>query len=326
MNWQRFTTSLRRPVSSRQVRFRPNLHVLEDRTLLTSATLQIDPTQSALTITGSVNTPLGNGALQEQSPGSLTTTYEGTVQVDLDLTNQTIQFLNDGGQAFADINGQWQPPAPDGTLDANYGDYFALLGDNYSALRNVYMGNTSSVLQLSTSDNVTYGFSSTQTLGITAGYLDYMTGLFGNGRTSVAGLNGPNQAADSTIVDNGDGTFTLTAPIAVTINYDLGSGAYALLNVNGQFVATGTYDMNVASFGQSFGHQAAGVGGSAGTLAQTPGLGSAPLSTTLTSTLFTQVQGQKTNLDQAITPATQHSGTAVTVDVVFQDPLQSGSL
>jgi hypothetical protein len=315
-------------MSSREERFRPNLHVLEDRTLLTSATLQVDPTQSALTITGTIYSGLGNADFMEQGPGSLTTTYSGSIQVDLDLVNQTIQFLNDGGQAVAGISGQWMPDVNGamGSSDANYGTQFVLFGTNYTATRDMTVGNTSVVLPLNTSDNVTYTFSSAQTLTITNANLDYHTTVgFGDGRTTgLTGTNGQNQAADSTLVDNGDGTFTLTAPINATIEWDIDptSMTYALLYATGQFSATGTYDMNAPAFGQSFAHQAIGVGGIANTSTQTVSLGT----TVLTSTLDTQNLGQGSNLGQVIASTTHHSGTAVAVDAVFQDPLQTGSL
>ena len=106
MNWQRVTISPPRPSGrslSRWVRYRPHLHVLEDRTLLSPTAFTVDPSQSSLTLSGSLNTPFGMATLMEQGPGSLTTTYGGTITADFDLSANTISFL--GGSTTLNVLG-----------------------------------------------------------------------------------------------------------------------------------------------------------------------------------------------------------------------------
>lgn len=85
---------------------------------LTSFT--VDSTQSVLTVSASLTTPLGTIQLQPQGPGSLTTTYEGTVKAD--VTAASIEFV--GGSAVrGQNNGDWEPGlgGAAGTALANYG-------------------------------------------------------------------------------------------------------------------------------------------------------------------------------------------------------------
>jgi hypothetical protein len=81
----------------------------------------LDASQSSITVSGTVDSQLGAGKpIQTQGPGSLTTSYTGTINTNR-LTN-SIQFLA-GSAVDANVNGNWQPLADggDGSAPADYG-------------------------------------------------------------------------------------------------------------------------------------------------------------------------------------------------------------
>jgi len=87
-------------------------------------TFTVDPTESSLTISASLNAPLvGNVPLVEQAPGSLTTVYGGTVEAD--VTGTTVEFVG-GSSIVASNSGVWAPGLG-GTNEinapANYGGH-----------------------------------------------------------------------------------------------------------------------------------------------------------------------------------------------------------
>src|ERR1051325_141036 len=64
----------------------------------------IDRTQSSLTVSGTFS----SFAIQPQSPGSLVTSYTGTIEAD--VSSSTIAFV--GGSVVAALtNGNWEPAA-----------------------------------------------------------------------------------------------------------------------------------------------------------------------------------------------------------------------
>jgi hypothetical protein len=81
----------------------------------------LDTSQSSITVSGTVDSQLGAGRpIQTQGPGSLTTSYTGTIKTDR-VTN-SIQLLA-GSAIDANVNGSWQPLADgsDGSAAADYG-------------------------------------------------------------------------------------------------------------------------------------------------------------------------------------------------------------
>src|SRR3954452_2482132 len=82
----------------------------------------IDPLSSSLSLSGTV----AGFALTQQGPGSLTTTYSGSINADFD--SSTIQF--NSAAAAAAINGNWQPlpGGGSGSAPANYGGQASLGG------------------------------------------------------------------------------------------------------------------------------------------------------------------------------------------------------
>ena len=116
----------------------------------------LDSTNSVIAFSGSVNVPLvGTVPFTEQSAGSLTTHYSGTLL--LDLTPPAIQFT--GGSAIvARTNGVWQP-AVGGVAGSALGDYggkltiSTLLGNvtAWAAARNIALDISSPALTLTNS-------------------------------------------------------------------------------------------------------------------------------------------------------------------------------
>jgi hypothetical protein len=253
MNWQRLIKMARRQTrgdAMRRRRYRPGVTSLEDRVLLTLTTFMIDPTQSSISLQGSYLTYSGAQIpIMEQGPGALTTTYQGPLATDMDVVNGTINFMGpDGGTAVsANISGNWRPGAggvPGATDPANYGGTLTvLLSPIYGAIRNI-IGSfpTNGPVTLTNQGGGAYSFPSNQTVEIDSGVLDYETpdSLYGSGETSVTGSAGQNQAANGSVQDNGDGTFTITVPVSYSYFYDLGGGASITLQANGTLVGTGT--------------------------------------------------------------------------------------
>src|SRR4030095_5317282 len=91
-------------------------------------TFTIDPTQSSISLSGTV---VGT-AIKEQAPGSLTTSFSGSVTAE--LTDSTITFLNTG-LVIANNNGEWEPKAnaAAGKEAANYGAAAQIAGASASA-------------------------------------------------------------------------------------------------------------------------------------------------------------------------------------------------
>ena len=119
----------------------------------------IDSTNSAIALSGSVTIPLdGVVPLVEQSPGSLTTHYSGTVL--LDLTPPTIQFPG-GSVVVAQTNGVWRPATGGlpGNAPADYGGKLSIsilgglggTGTGLAAARNIQIDLTSLALTLTNS-------------------------------------------------------------------------------------------------------------------------------------------------------------------------------
>src|SRR5688572_9134172 len=80
----------------------------------------LDPDESSITLSGSVTSQFGTAPINEQGPGSLTTSYTGTIHAD--RTSSAIQFIS-GGSIDANVSGSWQPlaDASAGSAPADYG-------------------------------------------------------------------------------------------------------------------------------------------------------------------------------------------------------------
>lgn len=117
----------------------------------------LDSANSTITLSGKVLTSIGSTvSFTEQSSGSLTTHYSGSVLVD--LAPPTIQLL-DGSAIAAQTNGSWQPLAGGaaGSAPADYGGKLTIsvpiFGNviAWAAGRNVALGLGSTALTLTNS-------------------------------------------------------------------------------------------------------------------------------------------------------------------------------
>ncbi|NIA06627.1 MAG: PEP-CTERM sorting domain-containing protein [Actinobacteria bacterium] len=195
----------------------------------------IDQQSSSLTLSGEA---LGSVPLQEQSSGSLTTTYQGTINAQI---GSTIQF--DIAVADADVSGDYLPDSI-GNLNTAPGDYGAyayyLLTDLYAAVREFIFDMNSAPITL-TGNSFD---ASSITIITTQGYMDWNTaGAFGNdqGREDLAGNSNLNQASNGSLVIVGLDV-TLTVPIDFTMYFDLSGDGQddSWVNVTGDIVAMGT--------------------------------------------------------------------------------------
>jgi hypothetical protein len=239
MNWKLFAKSAR--LVNRPVRFRPTLDILEDRTVLSPVSFSIIQNQSPLELSGTI----GGTDIQPQGAGALTTTYFGDFRTDIDETNGGIVFIPTGNDFCAADSGSWAP-LPDGsngTAPAIYGIQVDVSGMNLViAIRDFHINADTggSALPLYQNPDGSFGFPSAQTLTISAGSGTYAHPVLGQGPVNLTGLNGPNQADDGQLVDNGNGTFVITVPVSFSVSGTI-SGLDYVLNINGQIVGTGGY-------------------------------------------------------------------------------------
>jgi hypothetical protein len=196
-----------------------------------------------MALSGTIMSPIGNGTLQEQAPGSLVTTFEGTVQVD--ITRPNITVLSAGTNVFGDISGSWQPDVGGvaGSSPANYGGKGSIsFASALVAIRNfsaTASGGPERVTGVDHNGNVF--FNSDETLTILSGNADYSysAGIFGSGHGSqdASGYYAQNQAGNGYINYDGVSTLTLVAPIYVnyTVTFSTPIG-----NVTANLIVTGT--------------------------------------------------------------------------------------
>jgi MYXO-CTERM domain-containing protein len=206
-----------------------------------TATFQVDPAGSSLTVSG---TALGSPILS-QGPGSLTTTYQGPLL--LQLTPSTIEFP--GGSAVAANNsGNWLPlpGGASGSAPANYGARVIILFQtNLAAVRNaVFDVTTLAPLPLSGSGN-TPTFSSTVDFTSTSGDMDYNSALAGSGTAPLAGSTGTNASTSSGALNISAGSAgfasgVLNLPIDFTINTAVGTLGQATFRFQGAMTARGS--------------------------------------------------------------------------------------
>jgi hypothetical protein len=194
----------------------------------------IDSSRSSVTISGSL---LGNTAV-EQAPGSLTTTYAGTLVTALGAG--TIQFT---GQSViqARTNGVWQPKADgsDGSEPANYGTQASsVLGTGKAALRSVQFDAVSPVINVvgGQFDASSLVFSFPTNVTSTLAYR--VTGFIGtSGAKTLTGYATNKVGAVATLATVGSQQ-TLTIPLDATFVFTLVSSGDTIVNVKGQLVAT----------------------------------------------------------------------------------------
>jgi hypothetical protein len=194
--------------------------------------------QSQLALSGTIVYGTLSAPISAQAAGSLTTSYAGSIDTDIDGSN--IVFTGDS-VIDARTNGTWQP-APGGAVGTSAaGDYggkatVAFIVTAYGALREVGLDVTSPILSMT---NGTFGSRSLVFSFITNfnGILDYAatTGEAGSALLTGGATNA--SAANSSLTITGN-LQRLVLPIDAS--YPIGSGDLAgtTLRFTGQIVAT----------------------------------------------------------------------------------------
>ncbi len=232
------------------------LESLESRLVPAIINFTLTTATSTLTFGGTV----GGAPIQAQGTGSLTTTYSGTGQVDVDFVGNTILALAAGSVASANISGNWQPlvGGASGSAPADYGAKVSIpilppfvFANALIAARNLSSSLDSTTVPLAGTGS-TRTFPSSQNFVVLSGDADYNAGSLGTGTQPLAGNSAVNQATTpGSITDNGDGTYKLFTPIDVTIN-DTVSGQPAVYTIKGTLNATAVLpvvDLNGAASG-----------------------------------------------------------------------------
>ncbi len=194
----------------------------------------IDTNQSSVTISGSI---LGYTFI-EQGPGSLTTSYGGTLQAT--LAAGTIQFT---GQSLiqARTNGSWQPKADAsaGSEPANYGTLAnAGIATARAALRNIQFDASSPMINVANGQfdarSLTFSFPTNATSALAYN----VTGLISmSGVKPLSGYATNKVTSQATLAVSGNQQ-TLTIPVDATFLFTLASQNDTTVNLKGQLVAT----------------------------------------------------------------------------------------
>ncbi len=208
------------------------------------ATFQVDPSVSSLTVSG---TALGAPILT-QGPGSLTTTYQGPLLVQ--LGSDSISFFG-GSAVAADNSGSWQPlpGGASGSAPANYGGRVVILFvTSLAAVRDAIFDSTSAALPITSGS-----FSSAINFTATSGNIDFNSPVGGMGTDTIVGStatnNSPNPGTLNIVAGApGFASAALFLPVSFTIISDLGGLGEGVFNFNGSMTARATARGGDANF------------------------------------------------------------------------------
>src|SRR4051812_40000238 len=198
--------------------------------------------QSSIALSGTVTTALGTAPIQAQGPGSLTTTYSGTIKTDREPG--TLAFLT-GSTIDANVNGSWKPlsDGSDGSAPADYGakaTYLFVLTTNFAG-RDLVAGLTSGAIPIDATGHVDL---STTTVQFVSGNLAYR-GPGGDpvGTASIAGAESLLSGSGSLtyVTQASQVTETLTLPVSATFVLQPDTSTTVNLTLTGQLVGTATY-------------------------------------------------------------------------------------
>lgn len=205
-------------------------------TLADVVTFTIDPNQSPLSVSGSLSGVTGN----EQGPGSLSTQFSGTIQVDLQTSS--IQFTGNSAITLQE-NGTWQP-APGGTPGSAPASLAGVaqnfLATAHGALRNVLVDLTSDPLNL---NNETFNaqsvlFSIPPDATSAADYR--VTGLLNASGSQLLAGQGTNGVVNTATLTTQDTQLILTLPIDFSGTTTVVSPNDLNYSAQGQILATAT--------------------------------------------------------------------------------------
>ena len=191
----------------------------------------IDPTQSQLTLSGSI----AGYAMTTQAAGSLTTTYSGNINAT--VSGATIQFTG-SSTITAKTNGVWQPAVGggSGSAPADYGAQASLsiFGTGYGALRNIILDMTSPVLTITGTnfDSSALIFNATPTSGAA---FDYHSSVK-SGTLALTGYSTNTIANQASLSTNGS-VVQLFIKVNTTYYFTLLAANDTPLTLTGQIVA-----------------------------------------------------------------------------------------
>lgn len=199
------------------------------------AVFNVNESSSIITLSGN---SLGF-ALEEQSAGSLTTHFAGTINAA--LSESSIEFTG-SSLITPRNNGSWEPKAngEPGSDPANFGGKASggVLGSVVAAVRNAQIDVKSPLLTVTAGE-----FSSAsllfQMLTNSSGSLDYnLSGFFAKkGSIALAGL-GTNRVTSLATISTTGNTQTLRIPLNADFYFKLVSANDTVLTVTGEIVAT----------------------------------------------------------------------------------------
>jgi hypothetical protein len=200
----------------------------------------VDPTKSEISVAGTV---LGT-KLQEQGPGSLVSTFSGTILANVSETG--IQFPG-GSAVTGNTNGVWKPGVGGaaGSAPADYGAQAnTLLGSVKGALRNLLLDVTSSLLPLTNgqfdASSLVFSFPTNAMSSF-----DYDAGpILGAKGVMLTGLSTNKILNGATLTSTG-GVQTLT--IQVDAAFQLTTGVSDSVRLTGMLVATQGGQLSISS-------------------------------------------------------------------------------
>jgi hypothetical protein len=193
----------------------------------------LDSSQSQITVAGKA----AGFTFSEQAPGSLTTHYHGTMN--MEVAANAIQFTG-GSTMDAQTNGVWQPASGGGTGSApgDYGGKASItFGTAYTALRNVVVDVTSGILSITNgnfdSSALVFSFPTNA-----HSVFDYNAGFLGSGTVPLAGYS-TNTVLNGASLTNTTAGQKLTIHLDATYIFSLLSSNDSTLHMTGQLIATG---------------------------------------------------------------------------------------
>ncbi len=188
--------------------------------------------------------------IKEQSPGSLTTKYAGTINAD--VTGTTIAFTG-ASAIIAQNSASWEPKAGGvaGSDPANYGGKASagFLGSAVAAVRNAQFDVTSPPLPL-TGTSFPSSALLFQFLKSSAGAIDYAVAGFlaTKGVIALEGIATNRVTSQASLVTSGN-VQTLTIPVIADFFFKVLSPSDTTVTINGQIVATRVIGGSVSTFG-----------------------------------------------------------------------------
>ncbi len=216
------------PISMRNV---SSILLLVSSLAAQAATLNVDPAQSQITLSGTV----AGFSLREQAAGSLSTTVGGTINVT--VANNQVQI--DGANLDPNTNGSWKPGKNGAeTSPADLaGQASSIVGTITGALRDLVVTATSQARTLDANgqfdaSSIIFAFPPNST-----SVLDYNAGFLGADSKALAG-NGTNQTATVGTLISNNGVQTLTIALDATFYFTLLTANDSQLTLKGQLVAT----------------------------------------------------------------------------------------